>query len=84
MWVCVRVKNCMKSCFIDDEIKETTANNKVFRARHVPADWRKVKQMIDRLEQSLAAAEEREIKRILAELVPQYKDGDPLDIVKVA
>ena len=70
--------------FYDDEIKETTGNDKVFRARHVPADWRKVKQMIDRLEQSLAAAEEREIKRILAELVPQYKDGDPLDIVKVA
>ena len=70
--------------FYDNEIKETTANNKVFRARHVPADWRRVKQMIDRLEQSLAAAEEREIKRILAELVPQYKDGDPLDIVKVA
>ena len=70
--------------FYDDEIKEMTGNDKVFRARHVPADWRKVKQMIDRLEQSLAAAEEREIKRILAELVPQYKDGDPLDIVKVA
>ena len=70
--------------FYDDEIKETTGNDKVFRARHVPADWRKVKQMIDRLEQSLAAAEEREIKRILAELVPQYKDGDPLAIVKVA
>ena len=70
--------------FYADEIKETTANDKVFRARHVPADWRKVKQVIDRLEQSLAAAEEREIKRILAELVPQYKDGDPLDIVKVA
>ena len=70
--------------FYDDEIKETTANNKVFRARHVPADWRRVKQMIDRLEQSLVSAEAREIKRLLAELVPQYKDGDPLDIVKVA
>ena len=70
--------------FYDDEIKETTGNDKVFRARHVPADWRKVKQMIDRLEQSLGSAEDHEIRRILAELVPQYKDGDPLDIVKVA
>ena len=43
-----------------------------------------VKQLVARLEQSLVTAEEREIKRVLAELVPQYKDGDPLDIVKVA
>ena len=70
--------------FYDDESKERTANDKVFRARHVPADWRKVKQVIARLEQSLVTVEDHEIKRLLAELVPQYKDGDSLDIVKVA
>ena len=70
--------------FYDDESKERTGNDKVFRARHVPADWRKVKQMIARLEQSLVTVEDHEIKRLLAELVPQYKDGDSLDIVKVA
>ena len=70
--------------FYDDESKERTGNDKVFRARHVPADWRKVKQVIARLEQSLVTVEDHEIKRLLAELVPQYKDGDSLDIVKVA
>ena len=70
--------------FYDDEIKERTENNKVFRARHAAADRRLVMQAIARLEQSLPTAEDHEIKRILAELVPQYKDGDPLDIVKVA
>ena len=70
--------------FYDDESKERTGNDKVFRARHVPADWRKVKQVIARLEQSLVSVEDHEIKRLLAELVPQYKDGDSLDIVKVA
>ncbi len=70
--------------FYDDEVKESTRNNKVFRARHVPADWRVVKQLIARLEQSIATAEDREIKRLLGELVPQYKGGDTLDIVKVA
>ena len=70
--------------FYDDESKDRTGNDKVFRARHVPADWRKVKQVIARLEQSLVTVEDHEIKRLLAELVPQYKDGDSLDIVKVA
>ena len=70
--------------FYDDEAKETTANDKVFRARHASADWRMVRQLVTRLEQSLDTAGDREIKRMLAELVPQYKDGDPLDIVKVA
>lgn len=70
--------------FYDDESKERTGNDKVFRARHVPADWRKVKQVIARLEQSLVTVEDHEIKRLLAELVPQYKDGESLDIVKVA
>ena len=70
--------------FYDNEIKERTGNSKVFRARHVSADWRMVKQAIARLEQSLVAAEDHEIKRVLAEIVPQYKDGAPLDIIKVA
>ena len=70
--------------FYDDEAKETTANDKVFRARHASADWRMVRQLVARLEQSLDTAGDREIKRMLAELVPQYTDGNPLDIVKVA
>lgn len=70
--------------FYDDEVKESTGNNKVFRARHAVADWRMVRQVVARLEQSHVTAGEREIKRMLAELVPQYKDGDSLDIVKVA
>lgn len=70
--------------FYDDEVKESTGNNKVFRARHAVADWRMVRQVVARLEQSHVTAGEREIKRMLTELVPQYKDGDSLDIVKVA
>ena len=70
--------------FYDDEVKESTGNNKVFRARHASADWRMVRQVVARLEQSHDTAGDREIKRMLAELVPQYKDGDSLDIVKVA
>ena len=70
--------------FYDDEAKETTAHNKVFRARHASADRRRVRQLVARLEQSLDTADERDIKLMLAELVPQYKDGDSLDIVKVA
>ena len=70
--------------FYDDEAKETTAHDKVFRARHASADWRRVRQVVARLEQSLDTAGDREIKRVLAELVPQYKDGDSLAIVKVA
>ena len=70
--------------FYDDEAKETTAHDKVFRARHASADWRRVRQVVTRLEQSLDTAGDREIKRVLAELVPQYKDGDSLAIVKVA
>ena len=70
--------------FYDSEGKEATGNKKVFRAKHAPADWRMVKQLVARLEQSLVTAEDPEIKRVLAELVPQYRDGDPLDIVKVA
>ena len=70
--------------FYDDEVKESTGNNKVFRAKHATADWRMVKQVVARLEQSLDTAGDRDVKRMLAELVPQYKDGDPLDIVKVA
>ena len=70
--------------FYDDEVKESTGHNKVFRARHASADWRMVRQVVARLEQSHVTAGEREIKRMLAELVPQYKDGDSLDIVKVA
>lgn len=70
--------------FYEDEAKETTANNKVFRARHASADWRMVRQVVTRLGQSLDTAGDGDIKRMLAELVPQYKDGEPLDIVKVA
>ena len=70
--------------FYEDEAKETTANDKVFRARHASADWRMVRQVVARLEQSLDTAGDGDIKRMLAELVPQYKDGDALDIVKVA
>ena len=70
--------------FYDDEAKETTANDKVFRARHASADWRMVRQVVTRLEQSLDTAGDGDIKRILAELVPQYRDSDSLDIDKVA
>ncbi len=70
--------------FYDDEVKESTRNNKVFRARHAVADWRLVRQVVARLEQSHDTAGDREIKRMLVELVPQYKDGDSLDIDKVA
>ena len=70
--------------FYDNEGKEATRNKKVFRAKHALADWRIIKQSFARLEQFLATAEDREIKRTLAELIPQYKEGEPLDIVKVA
>ena len=70
--------------FYDDEAKETTANDKVFRARHASSDWRMVRQAVSRLEQSLDTAGDDDIKRVLAELVPQYKDGDSLDVDKVA
>ena len=70
--------------FYDDEAKETTANDKVFRARHGSADWRMVRQVVTRLEQSLDTAGDDDIKRMLAELVPQYRDSDSLDIDKVA
>ena len=70
--------------FYDDEAKETTANDKVFRARHASADWRMVRQVVTQLEQSLDTAGDDDIKRILAELVPQYRDSDSLDIDKVA
>ena len=61
--------------FYADEVKEKTRNSKVFRARHVAADGRQVRQVVARLERSLATAEDGEIKRILTELVPQYQDG---------
>ena len=70
--------------FYDDEIKEKTRNDKVFRARHARTDWRRIRQVVDRLEQSLATAGDHEIKRMLAEIVPQYKDDDPLASVKIA
>ena len=70
--------------FYEDEAKETTANDKVFRARHASADWRVVRQVVSRLEQSLDTAGDGDIKRMLAELVPQYRDSDSLDIDKVA
>ena len=70
--------------FYDDEAKETTANDKVFRARHASADWRMVRQVVTRLEQSLDTAGDGDIKRMLAELIPQYRDSDSLDIDKVA
>ena len=70
--------------FYEDEAKETTANDKVFRARHASADWRMVRQVVTRLEQSLDTAGDGDIKRMLAELVPQYRDSDSLDIDKVA
>ena len=70
--------------FYDDEIKEKTRNDKVVRARHARTDWRRIRQVVDRLEQSLATAGDHEIKRMLAEIVPQYKDDDPLASVKIA
>ena len=70
--------------FYEDEAKETTVNDKVFRARHASADWRMVRQVVARLEQSLDTAGDGDIKRMLAELVPQYRDSDSLDIDKVA
>lgn len=70
--------------FYDDEAKETTVSNKVFRARHASADWRRLRQAFARLEQSLDNAGADDIKRVLAELVPQYKDEDSLEIDKVA
>ena len=70
--------------FYDNEEKERTRNNKVFRAKHALADWRMVKQVVGRLEQSLATVKDHEIKRALAELVPNYKDEETLGIVKVA
>ncbi len=70
--------------FYDDETKETTANSKVFRARHASADWHRLRETLARLEQSLDTAGDHDIKRMLSELVPQYKDADSLDIVKVA
>ena len=70
--------------FYDDEEKETTRNSKVFRAKHAAADWRLVKQVVDRLEQARTNMDDHEIKRSLAELVPHYKDEDAIGIVKVA
>ena len=70
--------------FYDSEAKEETRNNKVFRANHVPADWNKVKQVVSRLEQALADADDDEIRRILADLVPHDNDEEPVAIVRVA
>ncbi len=70
--------------FYGDEVKENTGNHKVFRARHASADWRRVRQTLARLEQSLNKVSDDDIKRVLVELVPQYKEADSLDIVKVA
>ena len=70
--------------FYDNEGKEETTNKKVFRAKHVPADWNRVKQVVAHLERALADAEDDEIIRILADLVPPGADDQPLDIVKVA
>ena len=70
--------------FYGDEVKENTRNHKVFRAGHASADWRRVRQTLARLEQSLNKVSDDDIKRVLVELVPQYKDADSLDIVKVA
>jgi len=70
--------------FYNDEAKETTTNDKVFRARHASADWSKVRQALARLEQSLDKLRDDDIKRALVAIVPQYKDADTPDIVKVA
>ena len=70
--------------FYDDEAKETAISDKVFRARHASADWRRLNQAFARLEQSLDNAGDDDIKHLLAELVPQYRDGDSLEIDKVA
>ena len=70
--------------FYDNEAKEKTQNNKVFRAGHTGTDWHRVRQTLTLLERSLDTAGDHEIKRMLTELVPQYKDGASFDIVKVA
>ncbi len=70
--------------FYNDEAKETTINDKVFRARHANADWPRIRQALARLEQSLDKLGDDDIKRALAAIVPQYKDADTPEIVKVA
>ena len=70
--------------FYDNEAKEATRHDKVFRARHASGDAHKIMQTFDRLEQSLASAEGRAIRQLLAELVPQYEDGEASDKVRVA
>lgn len=70
--------------FYDSEGKEETGNKKVFRAKHAPADWNRVKQVVAHLERALADADDGEITRILAGLVPYGADERPLDIVRVA
>ena len=70
--------------FYDNEAKDVTRHDKVFRARHASGDAHKIMQTFDRLEQSLASAEGRAIRQLLAELVPQYEDGEASDKVRVA
>lgn len=70
--------------FYDNEVKEETRNKKVFRAKHAPADWNRIKQVVSRLENAISNADDDEIVSILAELVPLGNDERTLDVVKVA
>ena len=70
--------------FYGSEEKEQTRNDKVFRAKHTPIDWNKVKQAVSRLEQALADADDDKIKRILADLVPHDSDEGPPEFARVA
>ena len=83
-WAFGLVKNCMRNCSTTTKPRIPPHTTRCFAQDHASADWRMVRQVVTRLEQSLDKAAERDIKRMLAELVPQYKDGDTLDIVKVA
>ena len=70
--------------FYGSEEKEQTRNDKVFRAKHAPIDWNKVKQAVSHLEQALADADDDRIKRILAEFVPHDSDEEPPEFARVA
>ena len=70
--------------FYDNEAKEATRHDKVFRARHASGDWRALRQTFARLAQSVTNVEADAIRQLLTDLVPQYQDGDLPDNTEAA
>ena len=67
----------LEELFHDDERLTATASKKILLARSRDVPWDVLARKVEMLERACASFDEETIKRVLGDLVPEYRSGSP-------